>query len=83
MLFGMTNPSAGFPEYNNNTIREVLIDFASGYVERIIIYSNIEEKHMEYIKWIVMPLVLQLYFQDHRWSLNHFIYGYLIRNHES
>jgi len=47
---GTTNPPAHFQGYINNTIREALDDFASAYLDDILIYSNSEEEHVEHVK---------------------------------
>ena len=50
MQFGTTQAPAVFPGYINNTIREALDDFVSGYLDDILIYSNSEVEH---VKWIM------------------------------
>jgi len=50
MLFGSTNASADFQGYIHNTLREALDDFASAYVDDILIDSDSEEKHVEHVK---------------------------------
>jgi len=43
--------------YSNNIIREALDDFASAYLDDILIYSNWKEEHEEHGKWIMKRLV--------------------------
>jgi len=54
---GTTNPPAHFQGYINNTIREALDDFASAYLDDILIYSNSEEEHVEHVKWVMQQLL--------------------------
>jgi len=51
MRFGTTNAPADFQGYINNTIREALDDFASAYLDDILIYSDSENENVEHIKW--------------------------------
>jgi len=53
MQFGTTHAPADFQGYINNTIREALDDFASAYLDDILIYSDSEEEHEEHIKWVM------------------------------
>ena len=57
MQFGTTNASADFQGYINNAIREALDDFASAYLDDILIYSDSEEEHVGYVKWIMQRLL--------------------------
>jgi len=57
MQFGTTNAPADFRGYINNTIREALDDFASAYLDDILIYSNSEEEHVELVEWIMQHLL--------------------------
>jgi hypothetical protein len=57
MQFGTTNAPADFQGYINNTIREALDDFASAYLDDILIYSDSEEEHVGHVKWIMQRLL--------------------------
>jgi hypothetical protein len=57
MLFGTTNSSADLQGYINTVIREALHDFASAYVDDVLIYSEAEEEHVGHVKWIMQPLL--------------------------
>jgi hypothetical protein len=41
--FGTTNPTLDIQCYNSNAIRETLDDFASAYLDEVLIYSNPKE----------------------------------------
>jgi len=57
MRFGTTNAPPDFEGYINNTIREALDDFASAYLDDVLIYSNFEEEHVGHVKWIMQRLL--------------------------
>jgi len=57
MQFGTTNAPADFQGYINNAIREALDDFASAYLDDVLIYSNSEEEHVGHVKWIMQRLL--------------------------
>jgi len=57
MQFGMINAPADFLGYINNTIREALDEFASAYLDDILIHSNSEEEHEGHVKWIMQQLL--------------------------
>ena len=57
MQFGTTNAPADFQGYINNVIREALDDFASAYLDDILIYSKSEEEHVGHVKWIMQRLL--------------------------
>lgn len=57
MQFGTPDAPADFQSYINNTIREALDDFASAYLDDILIYSNLEEDHVEHVKWAIQCLL--------------------------
>jgi len=57
MQFGTTNAPADFQGYINNAIREVLDDFASAYLDDVLIYSDSEEEHVGHVKWIMQRLL--------------------------
>jgi hypothetical protein len=53
MPFGTTNALADFQGYINNTIWEALDDFASAYLDEVLIYSDSEEEHVGHVKFIM------------------------------
>jgi hypothetical protein len=55
--FGTTNAPADFQGYINNAIREALDDYASAYLDDILIYSDSEEEHVGHVKWIMQRLL--------------------------
>jgi hypothetical protein len=55
--FGTTNAPADFQGYINNAIREALDDFASAYLDDVLIYSDSEEEHVGHVKWIMQRLL--------------------------
>ena len=57
MQFGTTNAPADFQGYINNAIREALDDFASAYLDDVLIYSDSEEEHVDHVKWIMQRLL--------------------------
>jgi len=57
MQFGTTNAPADFQGYINNAFREALDDFASAYLDDILIYSDSEEEHVGHVKWIMQRLL--------------------------
>jgi hypothetical protein len=57
MQFGTTNAPADFQGYINNAIREALDDFASAYLDDVLIYSDSEEEHVGHVKWIMQRLL--------------------------
>jgi len=57
MQFGTTNAPADFQGYINNAMREALDNFASAYLDDVLIYSNSEEEHVEHVKWIMQRLL--------------------------
>jgi hypothetical protein len=57
MQFGTTNAPADFQGYNNNAIREALDDFASAYLDDVLIYSESEEEHVGHVEWIMQRLL--------------------------
>jgi hypothetical protein len=50
MQFGTTKAPADFQCYINNAIWEALDNFASAYLDDILIYSYSEEEHVGYVK---------------------------------
>jgi len=57
MQFVTTNAPTDFQGYINNAIREALDDFASAYLDDVLIYSDSEEEHVSHIKWIMQRLL--------------------------
>jgi hypothetical protein len=57
MQFGTTNAPADFQGYINKAIREALDDFASAYLDDVLIYSDSEEEHVGHVKWIMQRLL--------------------------
>jgi hypothetical protein len=51
------NPPAEFQGYINNTIREALDDFASAYLDDVLIHSNSDKEHVGLVKWIIEHLL--------------------------
>jgi hypothetical protein len=57
MQFRPTNAPADFQGYINNVIREALDEFASAYLDDVLIYSDSEEQHVDQVKWIIQRLL--------------------------
>jgi len=57
MQFGTMNGPGDFQGYINNAVREALDDFASAYLDDIMIYSNSEEEHDDNVKSIMQRLL--------------------------
>jgi hypothetical protein len=57
MQFGTTNAPGDIQGYNSNAIREALDDFASGYLDDVLLYSDSEEDHVGHVKWIMQRLL--------------------------
>jgi hypothetical protein len=53
MQFGTTNAPADFQGYMKYAIREALDDFASVYLDDMLIYSDSEEEHVRHVNWIM------------------------------
>jgi len=53
MQFGTTNAPADFQGYINDGIQEALDEFASAYLDDVLIYSNSEEEHEGHVEWIM------------------------------
>jgi hypothetical protein len=53
MPFCTTNATADFEGYINNAIREALDNFASAYLDEVLIYTDSEEEHVGHVKWIM------------------------------
>jgi len=52
MQYRTTNSPADFQGYMNITIREAMDDFASSYLDDILINSHSDEEHVEHDKWV-------------------------------
>jgi len=57
LQFRMTNAPADFQGYINNAIQEALDEFAAAYLDDVWIYSDSEEGHDDYVKWIMQRLL--------------------------
>jgi hypothetical protein len=57
MQFRTTNVPADFQGYINNDIREALDDFASAYLDDVLIYSDSEEEQVGIVKCIMQRLL--------------------------
>jgi len=57
MQFGTMNAPADFQGYINNAIREALDNFASAYLDDVLIYSDSKEEHIGHVKWIMQRLL--------------------------
>jgi len=78
MQFGTPDAPADFQSYINNTIREALDDFASAYLDDILIYSNLEEDHVEHVKWAIQCLLeARLYLKPEKWEFHRETLWYL------
>jgi len=58
MQFGTTNAPAAFQGYINNTIRESLDNFASAYLDDILIYSNSVKEHEQHVQRVMECLLI-------------------------
>jgi hypothetical protein len=58
MQFGTTNAPADVQGYKLNAIRESLDDFASAYLDGILIYINSEGDHVGHVKSIMQQLLV-------------------------
>ena len=52
MQYRTTNSPVDFQGYMNITIREAMDDFASSYLDDILINSHSDEEHVEHDKWV-------------------------------
>jgi len=57
MQFRTTNAQADFQGYTNNALREAREDFASAYLDNILISHNSGEEHIGHVKWIMQRLL--------------------------
>jgi hypothetical protein len=56
MPFGVTNGPATFQRYINTVLDEYLDDFATAYVDDILIYSESYDKHIEHVRLVLERL---------------------------
>ena len=56
MQFGLMNTPAIFQKRINSVLGEHLDEFIIVYLDNIIIYSNSEEEHFQYIKQVLQRL---------------------------
>jgi hypothetical protein len=78
MQFGTTNAPGDFQGYINNAITEALDDFASAYLDDVLIYSNSEEEHVVHVKWIMQRLLeAGLYFKPEKCEFHKEMVKYL------
>ena len=56
MLFGLYNIPGIFQNHINKILHEHLDKFCSTYFNNILIYSDTEKKHLEYIKIVLEKL---------------------------
>jgi len=57
MQFGTSNAPGDFQGFINIAIREALDDFASAYLDDVLIYSDSKEEHVGHVKWIIQRLL--------------------------
>ena len=57
MQFGLMNVPAIFQKRINSVLGEHLDKFVMAYLDDIIIYSNSEEEHFQYVEWVLQRLV--------------------------
>ena len=56
MQFRLINAPAIFQKRINSVLGEHLDKFIMAYLDNIIIYSNSEEEHFQYIEWVLQRL---------------------------
>ena len=56
MPFGLTNAPGTFQELINDTIRDYLDDFATAYLDDILIFSKTYEEHVQHVKKVLKAL---------------------------
>ena len=56
MQFGLINAPTIFQKRINSILGEHLDEFIIAYLNIIIIYSNSEKEHFQYIKWVLQRL---------------------------
>ena len=57
MQYETTYAPADFQGYINNAIGEALDNFASAYLDEVLIYSDSEEVHVGHVKWLLQRLL--------------------------
>ena len=57
MQFRLINIPTIFQKRINSILGEYLNEFIIAYLNNIIIYSNSEEEHFQYIKWVLQRLI--------------------------
>jgi hypothetical protein len=56
MPFGVTNRPATFQRFINMTLGEYLDDFATTFIDDILIYSKTKEEHIEHVRKVLQRL---------------------------
>jgi hypothetical protein len=56
LLFGLTNSLATFQGYINNTLKDLLDEICTVYLDDILIYSSNELEHEAHVKQVVEQL---------------------------
>jgi len=56
MPFGLTNVPSGFKRHLNNNLAEKIDRGVVAYIDDILIYSKIEEVHIELVRWVLQKL---------------------------
>ena len=56
MFFGLTNTPALFMDYMNRTFRPFLDKFVVIFIDDILIYLKLEEKHKEHLRLVIEVL---------------------------
>ena len=56
MPFGLSNAPASFQSYINDTLRDFLDDFASAYLDDVLIFSDTLEEHIEHVNRVLERL---------------------------
>ena len=59
MPFGLTNAPATFQNFINNALSPYLDNFATAYLDDILIYSNNLQEHQDHVKKILAALTKQ------------------------
>jgi hypothetical protein len=76
--FGTTHAPADFQGYLTNAIREALDDFATAYLDDLLIYTNSAEEHVGYVKWSMQQLLeAGVYLKPVKYELHKKIERYL------
>jgi len=56
MPFGLTNTTSVFQRHLNNILAEKIDQGVVVYIDDILIYSKIEQEHIEHIRWVLQKL---------------------------